>query len=78
LVATTLHQLSDRAEQPFIAVNCGAIAENLIESELFGHERRLHGSVAHASRMFERASGDIVPRRDLEMPIDMQVRLLRP
>ena len=79
LVATTLHQLSDRAEQPFIAVNCGAIAENLIESELFGHER---GSFTGASRThrgcFERASGGTLFLDEVtEMPIDMQVRLLR-
>jgi len=79
LVATTLHQLSSRADQPFIAVNCGAIAENLIESELFGHER---GSFTGASRThrgcFERASGGTLFLDEVtEMPIDMQVRLLR-
>ena len=79
LVATTLHQLSQRSEQPFIAVNCGAIAENLIESELFGHER---GSFTGASRThrgcFERASGGTLFLDEItEMPIDMQVRLLR-
>jgi DNA-binding NtrC family response regulator len=79
LVATTLHQLSDRADQPFIAVNCGAIAESLIESELFGHER---GSFTGASRThrgcFERASGGTLFLDEItEMPIDMQVRLLR-
>jgi two-component system, NtrC family, response regulator HydG len=79
LVATTLHQLSDRAEQPFIAVNCGALAENLIESELFGHER---GSFTGASRThrgcFERASGGTLFLDEItEMPLDMQVRLLR-
>ncbi len=79
LVATTLHQLSNRADQSFIAVNCGAIAENLIESELFGHER---GSFTGASRThrgcFERASGGTLFLDEItEMPIDMQVRLLR-
>jgi DNA-binding NtrC family response regulator len=79
LVATTLHQLSQRSDQPFIAVNCGAIAENLIESELFGHER---GSFTGASRThrgcFERASGGTLFLDEItEMPIDMQVRLLR-
>ncbi len=79
LVATTLHQLSSRSTQPFIAVNCGAIAENLIESELFGHER---GSFTGASRThrgcFERASGGTLFLDEItEMPIEMQVRLLR-
>ena len=79
LVANTLHQLSHRAEQPFIAVNCGAIAENLIESELFGHER---GSFTGASRMhrgcFERANGGTLFLDEItEMPVEMQVRLLR-
>jgi DNA-binding NtrC family response regulator len=79
LVATTLHQLSKRSEQPFIAVNCGAIAENLIESELFGHER---GSFTGASRThrgcFERASGGTLFLDEItEMPVEMQVRLLR-
>ena len=79
LVATTLHQLSSRSAQPFIAVNCGAIAENLIESELFGHER---GSFTGASRThrgcFERASGGTLFLDEItEMPVEMQVRLLR-
>jgi DNA-binding NtrC family response regulator len=79
LVATTLHQLSARKGQPFIAVNCGAIAENLIESELFGHER---GSFTGASRThrgcFERASGGTLFLDEItEMPLEMQVRLLR-
>src|SRR5450432_1736871 len=79
LVATTLHQLSARADRPFIAVNCGAIAETLIESELFGHER---GSFTGASRThrgcFERAHGGTLFLDEVtEMPIDMQVRLLR-
>jgi DNA-binding NtrC family response regulator len=79
LVATTLHQLSARKEQAFIAVNCGAIAENLIESELFGHER---GSFTGASRThrgcFERASGGTLFLDEItEMSLEMQVRLLR-
>jgi DNA-binding NtrC family response regulator len=79
LVANTLHQMSARRGQPFIAVNCGAIPENLIESELFGHER---GSFTGASRMhrgfFERASGGTLFLDEVtEMPIEMQVRLLR-
>jgi DNA-binding NtrC family response regulator len=79
LVANTLHQLSARAGQPFIAINCGALAENLIESELFGHER---GSFTGAMRMhrgcFERAHGGTLFLDEItEMPLEMQVRLLR-
>lgn len=79
LVANTLHQLSTRAGQSFIAVNCGAIPENLIESELFGHER---GSFTGASRThrgcFERANGGTLFLDEItEMPVEMQVRLLR-
>lgn len=79
LVAMTLHQLSTRAAKPFIAINCGALAENLVESELFGHER---GSFTGASRThrgcFERADGGTLLLDEVtEMPLDMQVRLLR-
>jgi len=79
LVAMTLHQLSARSDKPFVAINCGAIAENLVESELFGHER---GSFTGASRThrgcFERADGGTLLLDEVtEMPLDMQVRLLR-
>jgi len=79
LVANTLHHLSARSEAPFIAVNCGALAENLIESDLFGHER---GSFTGALRThrgcFERADGGTLFLDEItEMPLEMQVRLLR-
>jgi len=79
LVANTLHKLSARAAAPFIAINCGALAENLIESELFGHER---GSFTGALRThrgcFERADGGTLFLDEItEMPLEMQVRLLR-
>ncbi len=79
LVANTLHKLSARASAPFIAINCGALAENLIESELFGHER---GSFTGALRThrgcFERANGGTLFLDEItEMPLEMQVRLLR-
>jgi DNA-binding NtrC family response regulator len=79
LVAMTLHQLSTRAAKPFVAINCGALAENLVESELFGHER---GSFTGASRThrgcFERADGGTLLLDEVtEMALDMQVRLLR-
>jgi len=79
LVAETVHQLSNRREAPFLPVNCGAISPNLIESELFGHER---GSFTGADRQhkghFERASGGTVFLDEItEMPFELQVKLLR-
>jgi len=79
LVAQAIHHLSRRRAQPFVAVNCGAISPQLIESELFGHER---GSFTGANRehrgFFERAAGGTLFLDEItEMPIDLQVRLLR-
>ncbi|GMU67102.1 MAG: sigma-54-dependent Fis family transcriptional regulator [Acidobacteriota bacterium] len=79
LVAETVHRLSRRAHRPFVAVNCGAIAANLIESELFGHER---GAFTGADRLrkgvFERADhGTLFLDEISEMPIELQVKLLR-
>ena len=79
LVAQTLHELSDRADGPYLAVNCGAVSSNLIESELFGHEK---GSFTGATRQhtgfFERAHGGTLFLDEVtEMPLDLQVRLLR-
>jgi DNA-binding NtrC family response regulator len=79
LVAKTLHELSERASAPFVAVNCGAIPETLIESELFGHERGSFTGAARTHRgLFERASGGTLFLDEItEMPFEMQVRLLR-
>lgn len=79
LVAQTVHELSRRANQPFVAVNCGAISPHLIESELFGHEK---GSFTGATRQhrgyFERADGGTLFLDEiLEMPIELQPKLLR-
>ena len=79
LVAQTLHDMSRRPRQPFMAVNCGAISPNLIESEMFGHER---GSFTGAERQhrgyFERANGGTLFLDEItEMPVDLQVKLLR-
>jgi len=79
LVARAIHDASPRRGGPFIAVNCGALPENLIESELFGHER---GSFTGATRThrgcFERANhGTLFLDEIVEMPVDLQVRLLR-
>lgn len=79
LVAQTLHDLSQRRKEPFLPLNCGAVSPNLIESELFGHER---GSFTGAERMhkgyFERAtSGTLFLDEITEMPVELQVKLLR-
>jgi DNA-binding NtrC family response regulator len=79
LVANAIHQLSERRQGPFVAVNCGAVPETLIESELFGHERGSFTGAARTHRgCFERASGGTLFLDEItEMPLDMQVRLLR-
>ena len=79
VVALTIHSLSRRSKEAFLPVNCGAISANLIESELFGHER---GSFTGADRLhkgfFERAHrGTLFLDEVTEMPLDLQVRLLR-
>jgi DNA-binding NtrC family response regulator len=79
VVARTIHDLSRRSRAPFLPMNCGAVSANLIESELFGHER---GSFTGADRMhrgyFERAQGGTLFLDEIaEMPLDLQVRLLR-
>ncbi len=79
LVAQTIHQLSPRAERPFVPVNCGAIPKNLIEAELFGFEKGAFtgASRAHAG-LFERADGGTLFLDEItEMAPGMQVRLLR-
>ncbi len=79
VVARSVHDLSRRRKQPFLAVNCGAISPNLIESEIFGHEK---GSFTGAERQhhgfFERAHGGTLFLDEItEMPLDLQVKLLR-
>lgn len=79
LVAETIHRMSDRAEQPLVAMNCGAIAAELIESELFGHEKgAFTGATKQHKGFFERASGSTLFLDEItEMPIELQVKLLR-
>ena len=79
VVAQTVHDLSQRRSRPFLAVNCGAISPNLIESEIFGHEK---GSFTGADRQhlgfFERANGGTLFLDEItEMPLELQVKLLR-
>ena len=78
-VAATIHELGRRRGQAFLPVNCGAVPANLIESELFGHER---GSFTGATQLhrgyFERVShGTLFLDEITEMPLELQVKLLR-
>ena len=79
LIAHAIHNLSPRAHGPFIPVNCGAIPENLIESELFGHEKgSFSGAVAQHVGSFEAAHGGTLFLDEIgELPLAMQVKLLR-
>jgi len=79
LVAEAVHRCSSRAGGPFVAVNCGAIPELLIEAELFGHEKgSFTGAIRTQSGFFERADGGTLFLDEItEMPIEMQVPLLR-
>ncbi len=79
LIARCLHEQSSRSNNPFIAVNCGAMPESIIENELFGHEP---GAFTGADRLhigkFEQASGGTLFLDEIEsMPLTLQVRLLR-
>ncbi len=79
MVARTLHELSPRKSKPFVAVNCAAIPESLIESELFGHEKgAFTGAVERRAGCFELASGGTLLLDELgEMPVATQAKLLR-
>ncbi len=78
-VARSLHALGPRATGPFVAVNCGAMAATLIESQLFGHEKgAFTGAVGPSRGVFRAAEGGIVFLDEIgEMPLDLQPRLLR-
>jgi two-component system NtrC family response regulator len=79
LVARALHDSSLRAEQPMVAVNCGALPENLIESELFGHCRgAFTGADTARTGLFEVADGGTIFLDEIgELPLSMQAKLLR-
>ena len=79
ILARAIHFNSQRKKGPFIAINCGAIPESLLESELFGHEKgSFTGAVARRSGCFEQAHGGTLFLDEIgEMRPDMQVRLLR-
>ncbi|NLY94500.1 MAG: sigma-54-dependent Fis family transcriptional regulator, partial [Myxococcales bacterium] len=79
LVAREIHRRSNRASGPFVVVNCGAIPENLLESELFGHTKgAFTGAVASRTGRFQQADGGTLFLDEIgEMPIHLQVKLLR-
>jgi len=79
IVANVLHKKSKRANMPYIIVNCAAIPENLLESEMFGHERgAFTGAMERHIGKFELADGGTIFLDEIgEMPLSMQVKLLR-
>jgi len=79
VIAGAIHTLSPRKDGPFITVNCGAIPENLIDSELFGHEKgAFTGAISRTRGRFERAHGGTIFLDEVgELQADAQVRLLR-
>lgn len=79
LVARALHRESPRSSQPFVAINCGALAEGVLESELFGHEKgAFTGSVGKREGLFRKADGGTIFLDEIgETKPTMQVKLLR-
>jgi len=79
LIARAIHYHSSRAKSPFVAINCGALPENLLESELFGHEKgAFTGAVAEKKGLFEVAHRGTLLLDEIDaLPLPMQVKLLR-
>lgn len=79
VLAQAIHQASPRAAKPFIAINCGALPEQLLESELFGHARgAFTGAVSQREGLFQAAQGGTLFLDEIgDMPLSLQVKLLR-
>jgi len=79
LLAQAIHKASDRRNKPFVAINCSAMAENLLESELFGHEKgAFTGATRSHDGLFQSADGGTLMLDEIgDMPMRLQVKLLR-
>jgi two-component system response regulator PilR (NtrC family) len=79
LIAKAIHELSPRSRKNFVAINCGAIPENLIESELFGHKKgSFTGAISDNGGLFRKANGGTIFLDEIgELPPQMQTKLLR-
>jgi sigma-54 specific flagellar transcriptional regulator A len=79
VIARNIHAMSNRRDKPFIPINCGAIPSELLESELFGHEKgAFTGAISNRQGRFELAEGGVIFLDEIgDMPLSMQVKLLR-
>jgi sigma-54 specific flagellar transcriptional regulator A len=79
VIARNIHALSNRSHKPFIPINCGAIPSELLESELFGHDKgAFTGAISNRQGRFEMADGGVIFLDEIgDMPLSMQVKLLR-
>jgi len=79
VIARRIHALSDRANKPFVALNCGGLPEGLLESLLFGHEKgAFTGAIKRTQGYFEKADGGTILLDEIgDMPLNLQVKMLR-